>query len=96
MRFLLGWRRVLSAWALLLILILVGFGAVSAARTLHVAQAGPDLQGVRIPQFHARPGSRSVGTPQFDPFDLGPPAFEKSGSSDEADFDAEAHFPKWR
>jgi hypothetical protein len=82
-RFSPGWRRILSAWALVLILILAGFGAVELAPSLGVARTGPELRGARIPQF--------------DPFDLGPPAFEKSASeATEADFDAEAHFTTQR
>jgi hypothetical protein len=61
-RFSFGWRRVLSAWALVLILILTGFGAVQLAPALGLAKAGPELRGARIPQY--------------DPFDLGPPPFE--------------------
>ena len=75
MRLSLGWRGVLSAWALVSILALIGFGAMAIAPSFDVARAGPQLQGARIPQF--------------DPFDLGPPAF-----NEEADFDAEARFAK--
>ena len=64
-RFSFGWRRVLSAWALVLILILAGFAAVELAPSRCFAEApGPHLQGARIPQY--------------DPFDLGPPPFEHS------------------
>jgi hypothetical protein len=62
--FSLGWRRVLSAWVLVLILILAGFVAVELVPSHCFAEAvGPQLRGVRIPQY--------------DPFDLGPP-FEHS------------------
>jgi hypothetical protein len=94
MRFPLGWRRVLSAWVLVLLLILAGFGAASLAPSLHVARAGPELQGARIPQFRGGPESRAAKAPQFDPFDLGPPAFDEPGSADDSDLDAEARFTK--
>jgi hypothetical protein len=75
-RFSLDWRRILSAWALVLILILAGFGVKAIVPSLRIVQTtGPELRGARIPQF--------------DPFDLGPPAFE-----DEGDTDTEAHSRK--
>ena len=65
MLFSIDWRRVLSAWALVLILILAGFVAVELVPSRCLAEAtSPHLRGVRIPQF--------------DPFDLGPPPFEHS------------------
>jgi hypothetical protein len=75
-----GWRGVLSAWALLLILILAGFGVMGLASPSDVAQASPAL---------SNPGLRGVRIPQFDPFDLGPPPFNQEG-----DFDSEAHLMK--
>jgi hypothetical protein len=76
-RFSLGWHRVVSAWALVLILILAGFGAVELAPSLGLAKAAPELQGARIPQ--------AARIPQHDPFDLGPPAFENTDGSLEGD-----------
>jgi hypothetical protein len=61
-RFWFGWRGILSAWVLVLVLILAGFTALELAPSLGIARGNPELRGVRIPQF--------------DPFDLGPPAFE--------------------
>jgi hypothetical protein len=63
MQFSFDWRRVLSAWALVLILIVAGFAAVELAPSRCLAEAaGSHLRGARIPQY--------------DPFDLGPPSFE--------------------
>ena len=67
MQFSFGGRRVLSAWALVLILILAGFAVVELAPSRCLAEAaGPRSHGVKIPQY--------------DPFDLGPPPFEHSQS----------------
>ena len=67
MRFTFSWRRVLSAWALVLILILAGFAAMELAPSRCLAEAaGPDLRGARIPRY--------------DPFDFEPPPFEHSDS----------------
>ena len=79
-----GWRRVLSAWTLVLVLILAGFGVKALMPSSDIAQASQGL---------SRPGLRGVRIPQFDPFDLGPSAFENAGSADDGDFDAEARFP---
>jgi hypothetical protein len=57
-----GWRRVLAAWALVLIFAVGGFAVVELAPSLGLAKVSPELQGVRIPQY--------------DPFDFGPPPFE--------------------
>jgi hypothetical protein len=58
-----GWYRVLSAWALALILIFTGFVAVELLPSHCFAKPlGSDLRGARIPQY--------------DPLDLGPPPFE--------------------
>jgi hypothetical protein len=76
----LGWHRVLSAWALVFILILAGFAVLELVPSFDIARASPGLSG---------PALRGVRIPQFDPFDLGPPAFNEA-----ADFDAEAHFAK--
>jgi hypothetical protein len=65
-RLLLHWRRVLSAWALVLILILAGFGAVEMVPSLGLAKTSLELRGARIPQH--------------DPFDLGPPLFDNAES----------------
>jgi hypothetical protein len=73
-----GWRGILSAWALVLILILAGFAVLERTSSPDVARASPGLSS---------PGLRGVRIPQFDPFDLGPPPF-----NEESDFDAEAHF----
>ena len=74
-RLMTGWRRVLSAWALALILAGAGFASVELAPSLGIAKSNPELRGVRIPQ--------SLRTPS-DPLDLGPPAYENS----DRDFDA--------
>ncbi len=78
MRLSLGWRRVLSAWALVLILILAGLGAMTLASSPDAARASPELSGRAL----SHPGLRGVRIPQYDPFDLGPPPF-----NEEADFD---------
>ena len=77
-----GWRRVFSAWALVLILILAGFGAMTLASSPDTAQASSGLTSRAL----SNPGLRGIRIPQFDPFDLGPPPF-----NEEADFDVEAH-----
>jgi hypothetical protein len=71
-----GWRRVLSAWALVIILGAGGFAAVELAPSLGFAGARPELQGARIPQ--------AARVPQYDPFDLGPPLSDNA----ERDFEA--------
>lgn len=69
--FSLGLRRVLSAWALVLILIFAGLLAVELLPSDCFADAtGTKLPGVRIPQY--------------DPFDLGPPPAEYSHDMIEA------------
>ena len=65
-----GWRRVLSAWALVIVFAVGGFAAVELAPSLGLAGSRPDLHGARIPQ-----ASRS---PQRDPFDLGPPLVDNA------------------
>lgn len=85
MRLSLGWRRVLSAWALVLILILAGFGVMALVPSSDTARASSGLSSPAL----SSPGLRGVKIPQFDPFDLGPPPFDE-----EADSDAEAHFAK--
>ena len=71
-----GWRRVVSAWALVILFAVGGFASVELAPTLGLAGSRPDLHGARIPQ-----GARVL---QRDPFDLGPPLFDNA----ERDFDA--------
>ena len=71
-----GWRRVVSAWALVILFAVGGFASVELAPSLGMAGSRPDLHGARIPQ--------GVRAPQRDPFDLGPPVFENA----ERDFNA--------
>ena len=72
-----GWRRVLSAWALVVLLAGGGFAVVELAPSLGLASARPELQGARIPQ--------ATRAPQYDPFDLGPPFFEDTDGAWDAD-----------
>jgi hypothetical protein len=58
----LDWDRVLAAWALVLVLILGVSAAVQMTNSIDVAEASPALRGAKIPRY--------------DPFNLGPPAFE--------------------
>jgi hypothetical protein len=76
-RFSLGWRRVLAAWAVVLIVILAGFAALELAPSFGLAKISPALHGARIPQ--------GVRTPQNDPFDVGPPAFGDDAGAWDAD-----------
>ena len=71
-----GWRRVVSAWALVILFAVGGFASVELAPTLGLAGSRPDLHGARIPQ-----GARVL---QRDPFNLGPTLSENA----ERDFDA--------
>ena len=71
-----GWRRVVSAWALVIMFAVGGFAAVELAPSLGLAGSRPDLHGARIPQ--------AARVSQRDPFDLGPPLFDNA----EHDFDA--------
>ena len=71
-----GWRRVLSAWALVIMFAVGGFAAVELAPSIGLAGSRPDLHGARIPQ--------AARVPQRDPFDLGPPLVDNA----ERDFDA--------
>lgn len=80
-----GWRGILSAWALVFILILAGFGIMALVPSSDAARASSGLSSHGL----SNPGLRGVKIPQFDPFDLGPPPFDE-----EADFDAEAHSSK--
>jgi hypothetical protein len=63
-----GWRQVLAAWVLVIVLILAGIGAVKLAPSLGLDEAGAVVRGTKIPQH--------------DPFDLGPPAFDDSDAPD--------------
>ena len=54
-----GWRQIIGAWALVLLLTFVGLGAIRLAPCL--AENPSDLPGVRIPQH--------------DPFAVGPPLY---------------------
>jgi hypothetical protein len=74
-----GWRRVLSAWALVVLLAGGGFAVVELAPSLGLASGRPELQGARIPQ--------ATRAPQYDPFDLGPPFFEDTDGAWDADGD---------
>ena len=85
MRLSLGWRRVLSAWVLVLILLLAGIGVLALVPSPDAARAG---SGVSNPALSS-PGLRGVKIPQFDPFDLGPLPFDG-----ESEFDAERHLTK--
>ena len=69
-----GWRRVLAAWALVLIFAVGGFAVVELAPSLGLAKVSPELQGARIPQ--------GAGSPRYDPLDLGPPLYEDEGAWD--------------
>jgi hypothetical protein len=79
MRHLLGWRRVLSAWALVAVLVAGGFAVLELAPSFGLAESSPELRGARIPQ-----GTR---IPQYDPFDVGPPLFENADGGWDADGD---------
>jgi hypothetical protein len=79
-RLMTGWRRVLSAWALVLIVAGAGFAVVELAPSLGLAKSSAHLHGVRIPQ--------AVRTPYADPFDLGPPAYATAGQEPEHDSSA--------
>ncbi len=74
-----GWRRVLSAWALVVLLAGGGFAVVELAPSLGFAGARPELQGAKIPQ--------AARAPQYDPFDLGPPLFEDTDGAWDAEGD---------
>jgi hypothetical protein len=65
-----GWRRVLSAWALVIMFAVGGFAAVELAPSIGLAGSRPDLHGARIPQ--------ASSVPQRDPFDLGPPLVDNA------------------
>ena len=65
-----GWRRVFSAWALVVILAGGGFAVVELAPSLGLAKATPELHGVKIPQY--------------DPFSLGLSPFEGAEAELEA------------
>jgi hypothetical protein len=70
---------VLSAWALVGLLAAGGFALVELAPSLGLAGAQPELSGARIPQ--------PVRMPQYDPFDIGPPLFERSDGAWDAEAD---------
>ena len=56
-----GWRQVLAAWGLVLLLIFLGVGSVKLAPLIGLTEPSPELRGAKIPRY--------------DPFDLGPPAY---------------------
>jgi hypothetical protein len=76
-RFSAGWGRVLAAWAVVLIVILGGFAVLELVPSFGLAKISPALHGARIPQ-----GARA---PQYDPFDVGPPAFGDDPGAWDAD-----------
>ena len=63
----LDWDRLIAAWALVLVLILGCSAAVQVARPIDRAEAHSALWGAKIPQY--------------DPFNLGPSAFESRDST---------------
>jgi hypothetical protein len=65
------WRPVIAAWAVVFVLLVVGFAAVDLTFSIGEAEATPvTTRGVKVPQY----GS----------FNLGPPAFQDDLARDPA------------